>query len=110
MEAGDYKVAKMSFGKKDGKPDRSVIVYNEHLVLRGVPSRAYDYVVAGKSAVEWVMERYQVTIDKDSQIKNDPNVWSNDPRYIVDLLKRVVRVSVESADIIASLPPLKERS
>jgi predicted helicase len=108
MEAGDYKVTKMVFGKKDGKPDRSVIVYNGNVVLRGVPSKAYDYVVAGKSAVEWVMERYQVMIDKDSQIKNDPNTWSEDPRYILDLVKRVVRVSVESAKIISELPPLQE--
>lgn len=110
MEPGDYKVGKMVFGKKDGKPDKSVIVYNENLTLRGIPAKAYDYQVNGKSAIEWVMERYQVTIDKDNQIKNDPNTWSDDPRYIVDLVKRVVRVSVESAKIIEALPPLQERS
>jgi predicted helicase len=58
MEAGDYKVGKMAFGKKDGKPDKSVIVYNECLILRGVPLKAYEYQVNGKSAIEWVMERY----------------------------------------------------
>jgi predicted helicase len=109
MEAGDYKVGKMVFGKKDGKPDKSVIVYNENLILRGIPAKAYEYQVNGKSAIEWVIERYQVTIEKDSQIKNDPNSWSEDPRYIVDLVKRLVRVSVESAKIIEALPPLQER-
>lgn len=109
MEPGDYRVSKMVFGKKDGKPDKSVIVYNEHLSLRGIPAKAYEYQVNGKSAIEWVMERYQITVDKDSQIKNDPNDWSEDPRYIVDLLKRIVRVSLESVKIIEALPPLNER-
>ncbi|MBU6186126.1 MAG: hypothetical protein KGQ16_06835 [Cyanobacteria bacterium REEB444] len=55
------------------------------------------------------MERYQITVDKDSQIRNDPNDWSDDPRYIVDLLKRIVRVSLETVRIINSLPPLNEK-
>jgi len=55
------------------------------------------------------MERYQITVDKDSQIRNDPNDWSDDPRYIIDLIKRIVRVSVESVKIVNSLPPLNER-
>lgn len=103
-----YRVEKMAFGKKDGKPDKSVIVYNGHLILRDIPLEAYDYVVNGKPAIEWVMERYAVTIDKASGIKNDPNGWSPDPRYIVELVKRIVRVSVESARLVASLPPLNE--
>lgn len=110
MEPGDYLVTKMTFGKKDGKPDKSVIVYNPHLVLRDIPLEAYEYVVNGKPAIEWIMERYQVTVDKASGIKNDPNEWSDDPRYIVDLLKRIVRVSIESGRIIQSLPALKEHA
>lgn len=108
MEPDDYLVTKMTFGKKDGKPDKSVIVYNPHLVLRDIPLEAYEYVVNGKPAIEWVMERYQVTVDKASGIKNDPNQWSEDPRYIVDLLKRIVRVSLESVRIVKALPALKE--
>lgn len=108
MEAGDLRVDKMAFGKKDGKPDKSVIVYNSHLTLRDIPLEAYDYVVNGKSAVEWVMERYAVAIDKSSGIKNDPNEWSTDPRYIVDLVKRIVRVSVETARIVKGLPAISE--
>ncbi|MFU2489108.1 DEAD/DEAH box helicase [Thauera sp. WH-1] len=108
MEPDDYLVTKMTFGKKDGKPDKSVIVYNPHLVLRDIPLEAYEYVVNGKPAIEWIMERYQVTVDKASGIKNDPNQWSDDPRYIVDLLKRVVRVSLESCRIVQGLPPLNE--
>ncbi len=108
MESDDYRVSKMAFGKKEGRPDRSTIIYNEHLTLSDIPLEAYDYVVNGKSAIEWIMERYQVTIDKASGIRNDPNAWSEDPRYIVDLLKRVVRVSVESARIVGALPALQE--
>lgn len=108
MEAKDWRVSKMVFGKQGGKPDKSVIVYNENVTLRGIPLEAYDYVVNGKSAIEWIMDRYQVSVDKASQIRNDPNDWSEDPRYIVDLLKRIVRVSVESVRIVNSLPPLNE--
>lgn len=68
----------------------------------------YYYVVNGKSAIEWVMERYAVSVDKSSGIKNDPNEWSTDPRYIIDLVKRIARVSVETARIVRKLPALSE--
>jgi predicted helicase len=104
-----YRVEKMRFGKKGSDVDKSVIIYNENLQLHGIPDEAYRYVVNGKSAIEWVMERYQVTTDKASGITNDPNKWcaeQGNPRYIVDLLKRVVRVSVETVRLVASLPKL----
>ena len=106
MEDADFKVNKMTFGKSSGKTDKSVIVYNEHLLIRDVPLDAYSYVVNGKSAIEWVMEQYQLYVDKPSGIRNDPNAWSDNPRYIVDLLKRVVRVSVETVRIVNNLPEL----
>ncbi len=106
MDENNYRVTKMTFGKKNGKPDKSVIVFNKYLTLHDIPLEAYEYVVNGKSAIEWIMERYAVTIDKYSGIRNDPNDWSNDPRYIVDLLKRIVRVSIESVKIISQLPAL----
>ena len=68
---------------------------------------AYDYIVNGKSALDWIMERYQVKTDKDSGIVNDPNEWSEDPRYIVDLVKRVVRVSMETLRLVEALPKLE---
>ena len=106
MEGNECRVAKMRFGKKDRMTDKTVIAYNQHLVLRDIPLGAYDYIVNGKPAIEWIMERYQVTTEKRSGIENDPNAWSEDPRYIVDLVKRIVTVSVESVRIINSLPPL----
>ncbi|WP_422490468.1 type ISP restriction/modification enzyme [Endozoicomonas sp. ALE010] len=108
IEDDDYRVSKMVFGKKGKDKDKSVIVYNSNLILEGIPLEAYEYVVNGKSAIEWVMERYQVTVDKNSHIQNDPNQWSEDPRYIVDLVKRIVRVSVETVRIVKALPPLNE--
>jgi predicted helicase len=105
----DHRVQKMIFGKTNGKEDRSMIVYNSNLTLSGIPLEAYDYVVNGKSAIEWIMERYQVTKDKDTGIANNPNDWSDDPKYIVNLLKRIVTVSIETMKIVNALPPLKER-
>lgn len=108
MEAKDWRVSKMAFGKQGGKPDKSVIGYNENVTLRRIPLEAYDYVVYGKSAVVWILDRYRVSVDKASQIWNALNDWSEDPRYIVDLLKRIVRVSVESVRMVNNLPPLNE--
>ncbi|MGG3893465.1 DEAD/DEAH box helicase [Geobacillus stearothermophilus] len=102
-----YRVEKMRFGKgKNGKQDKTTIIYNSNIVLSGIPLEAYDYVVNGKSAIEWIMDRYQVKTDKNSGITNDPNEWSEDPRYIIDLVKRIVRVSMETIRIVKSLPEL----
>ena len=118
-----YRITKMRFAKKDnptdenknGKldrkevEDRSRIIYNDRVTIRGIPLAAYDYVVNGKSAVEWVMERYQVTTNKDSGIVNDPNKWlaeCGNERYIVDLILKVVTVSMETQKIVSSLPRL----
>ena len=98
----------MRFGKKGKEEDRTTIIYNSHLTLSGIPLEAYEYVVNGRPALEWIMERYQVSTDKDSGIINDPNDYSEDPRYIVDLLKRVVRVSLETVKIVKDLPALRE--
>lgn len=100
-------VVKMRFPKRRdgerGAPDKTAIVYNNSLTLQGIPADAYRYVVGGKSAIEWVMDRYQVKTDKDSQIGNDPNQYG-DPGYIVRLLKKVVQVSVETVKIVDELP------
>ena len=101
-----YAVEKMRFPKKD---ERHTIIYNGHIAIHNIPAEAYDYIVNGKSAIEWVMERYAVTIHKDSGIKNDPNLWSREqgrPRYILDLLLSIIHVSVETQRIVAELPKL----
>jgi SOS-response transcriptional repressor LexA len=105
-----YSVEKMRFPSGQKAKDKpSTIIYNPHITLENIPAIAYDYVVNGKSAIEWIMERYQVTIDKDSLIKNDPNDWSREhhqPRYILDLLLSVINVSVQTVAIVKGLPAL----
>lgn len=104
-----YRVQQMVFGKgAGGTKDRSRIVFNSHVTLSGIPEEAYGYTLGARSAIEWIMDRYQVKTDKASGIVNDPNGWSDDPRYIVDLLKRIVTVSLESVKIIDALPALDE--
>jgi predicted helicase len=105
-----YRVRKIAFGKgADGKVDKTVIVYNQNLTLRDIPLAAYQYVVNGKSAIEWAMERYSISEDKDSGIVSDPNEWcreAGNPRYIVDLIRRLVTVSLRTEAIVKGLPPL----
>jgi predicted helicase len=96
--------------KFPSKMDKSRIIYNGNLTLDGIPPEAYRYVVNGKSALEWVMERYAVTTHRDSGIVNDPNDWCREmgnERYIVDLVKRIVTLSIESVKIIEGLPVVK---
>ena len=79
--------------------------------MEGIPLEAYKYIINGKSAIEWVMERYQISTDKDSCIKNDPNDYcaeNKDPKYILNLLKKVINLSVQSVKIINSLPEIDE--
>lgn len=105
-----YRVTKMRYGGKGTAKDKSTIIYNPHVTLSGVPEDAHRYLLGSRTAVEWVMERYRVKTDKPSGIVNDPNDWSrevDDPRYIVDLVKRVVTVSVETMKIVDGLPPLE---
>lgn len=109
------RTVKMKFGKckkSEDNPkgqDMTVLHVAENMTLRGIPLEAYDYVVNGRSAIGWLMDRYQVKKDKASGIVNDPNDYSDDPRYIVDLVERVVAVSVKTMEIVRQLPPLNER-
>lgn len=99
-----YRVQKLQFGPKK---DKTRIKYNGHLTLKGIPEEAYEYQVNGRSALEWVIDRYQVKTDKKSLITNDPNDYCravNDPRYIVDLIKRLVTVSLETQKLVGTLP------
>jgi predicted helicase len=91
------------------KEDKSVIEYNPWIKLSGIPLEAYEYVVNGRPAIEWIMERYQIKVDKDSGIKNDPNDWAAEhgkPRYILDLLQSIITISLETQKIVNNLPGL----
>jgi len=103
------RVQKMRFAKREGAEDKTAIIYNDDITVWNIPLEAYDYVVNGKSAIEWIMERYQVSTHKESGIVNDPNHWCDEhdnPRYILDLLKSIVTLSLETRRIVTSLPEL----
>jgi len=109
-----YRVEKMKYGKtkRDGKTvdDKTILVYNDHLTLKGIPLEAYGYVVNGKSALDWVVERQRVKEDPDSGIVNDANDWAtetmNNPKYPLELFQRVITVSLETMKIVKALPGL----
>ena len=109
-ESGKFRVEKMKFAKNGKVDDKTTLIYNSYIRIENIPLEAYDYVINGKSAIEWIMDRYQVKIDKDSQIKNDPNDWCdehNNPRYILDLILSLITVSIETMKIINDLPKLE---
>lgn len=103
----DYRVEKMKFAKKG---DKTTVIYNHRITLKGIPEAAWDYVVNGKAALDWVMERQAVRIDKASGIVNDANDWANEtmgnPKYPLELFQRVVTVSLETQKIVKALPKL----
>ena len=105
LTAKDYEVKRMRWLSKN---DKTRIIVNERLQLAAVPSEALDYVVNGRSALDWVLERYQLKRDTASEIINDPNTWNRaEPDYIIRHLRRVAHVSVETTKILNELASLK---
>ncbi len=94
---GYYDVVQM---KKDKKGDR--ILYNHNIAITNIPQKAFDYVVNGKSAIDWVIERYSITKDKDSLIENNPNDYAGG-QYVFELLCRVIKLSEKSVDLIEKI-------
>ncbi|MEN7268561.1 type ISP restriction/modification enzyme [Pseudomonas aeruginosa] len=107
LTGADYRVEKMKFAKKG---DKSTVIYNHRITLKDIPRAAWDYVVNGKAALDWVMERQAVRTDKASGIVNDANDWAietmGNPKYPLELFQRVVTVSLETTKIVKGLPPL----
>lgn len=104
-----YRVEKLRWGGSARQRDLTTLVYNDYLTFTGIPVAANDYTVGGRSPLEWMIDRYRVTIDKKSQIRNDPNDWCREhdnPSYIAGLVPRLVTVSMTTQDLIATLPKL----
>lgn len=97
----NYKVSKMKHPKKD---ILHTIIYNEHISIENIPEKAYDYVVNGRPAIEWIIDQYQIKTDSKSGITDDPNEFSNNPKYILDLLLSVIGVSMRTQELIEELP------
>lgn len=110
LEAKDFYVTKMKFGKGTGedKHDKTTVIYNDKITMKGIPLEAYEYIVNGKPALEWVMERQGGSVHKESGIVNDANDWAietlNNPRYPLELFQRVITVSLETRRIVNRLP------
>jgi predicted helicase len=104
----DYYVTQMKFASK---ADKSTVIYNHKITMHNIPVEAYEYVVNGKPALEWVMERQAVTTHKDSGIVNDANLWAietmGDAAYPLKLFQRVITVSLETMKIVKALPKLE---
>ena len=103
-EKNNFAVKKLRFASKD---DRTTLIYNEHITIENIPSRSFEYVINGRSPLEWIIDRYQVKTDSASGIVNNPNDWASEhdnPRYILDLILSSITVSLKTLDIVDSLP------
>ena len=101
-----WQVKKMKWKKTKGVTDHTTIIYNPRVTISGIPEEAQQYLLGPRSALDWVIDRWQVKTDKASGITNDPNDWCDEqdnPRYIIDLIGRVTTVAVETQQIVASL-------
>lgn len=99
---------KMTYGGKRGV-DKTMLHYNENITLTGIPEKAHEYKLGSRSALDWIVDRYYVRVDKASGIVNDANAWGEEhgnPRYILELIQRLVTVSLRTVEIVESLPPL----
>ena len=101
-DGGNFKVEKLRLSK-----DKTELIYNDKITIKNIPARAFEYVVNGRSPLEWIIDRYQVKTDKASQITNNPNDWCAEhdkPRYILDLILSCLTVSLKTLDIVENLP------
>lgn len=107
MTKDDYRVTKIKFLSKDRK---DTIIFNDNITISNIPLEAYDYVVNGRSPLEWVMDQYQYTADKESGIIDDPNLYDEEKggKYVFDLILSLITVSLETQKLIKELPEYKE--
>src|SRR5699024_3339691 len=98
-----YKVTKMKHPKR-GVLD--TIIYNDDVTIEDIPEQAYEYVVNGKPAIEWLIDQYRIKVDKDTGIMDDPNDYSQDEKYIFNLLLRIINVSIKTIDLVNALPSM----
>ena len=102
---GDFRVKKLRLSK-----DKTTLYYNEHITIKNIPPRCFEYVVNGRSPLEWIIDRYQIKTDTASGIINNPNDWATEhdnPRYILDLILSSITVSLKTLDIVENLPDVE---
>ncbi|QYA46063.1 DEAD/DEAH box helicase (plasmid) [Macrococcoides bohemicum] len=96
-----YQVIKMKHPKKGAK---ETIVFNKDITIKNIPVKAYDYIVNGRPAIDWIIDQYQIKTDKKTGITDNPNEFSKDPKYILNLLLSVITVSMKTIELIDELP------
>jgi predicted helicase len=104
-------VSKMRYQKAGRVADKTTILYNQHVTISGIPERAQDYRLGNKSALDWVVDRYQIKQEKNSHLINDPNSWGKehgDPEYILNLIGKIVNLSLKTVEIVESLPTIED--
>ena len=112
MDRDTWRVKKMKWKRvrnpetKKLEDDKTTIIYNNKITITGIPAETSDYMLGSRSALAWIIDQYQVTKDKKSGIVNDPNAWADEqgnPQYIIDLIKKVTTVSIETMRLVASM-------
>ena len=114
-ESGNWHVDQMKWGKIPGKTgnaakDKTVLIYNDKITIKNIPLEAQEYVVNKKSALDWIVERACVSVDKKTGITNDFNQYgieNGNERYPLELFLKVLTVSMETLKIVNSLPKLE---
>ena len=101
-----YRMSKRAMRYADD--EKTVLIVNDHIRLAGIPAAAHRYQVNGRTPLEWVIDRYKLTQDKESGIVNDPNSWFDDPRDLIAAIQRIVHVSVNTTRVVESLPEAVE--
>ncbi|MBR3050805.1 MAG: DEAD/DEAH box helicase [Selenomonadaceae bacterium] len=105
-EKNNFAVKKLRFASKD---DRTTLIYNDFITIKNIPPRCFEYVVNGRSPLEWIIDRYQIKTDSASGIVNNPNDWATehgDEKYILNLILSSITVSLKTLDIIEGLPDI----
>ena len=100
---GDFRVKKLRFARDE----HPTLIYNEHITIKNIPPCSFEYVVNGRSPLDWIIDRYQIKTDSASDIVNNPNDWvteHDNQRYVLDLILSCITVSLKTLDIVENLP------
>ncbi len=94
----------MKYRKINKEIDKSTLIVNEYIRLSGIPDEAHEYMVNGRTPLDWLIDRYKITTDKKSGKVNDPNAWFEKPEDLISAIRRIVYLSVETTRIVGDLP------
>lgn len=99
----NYRVSKQGM-RFVSKTDQSILIVNQYIRLEGIPKEAHEYVVNGRTPLEWMIDRYKISTDGESGIVNDTNNWFEDPKELIASIRRIIYVSLETIKIVRTLP------